>query len=115
MSEKKEILEMDALIYVVYRGMEGAMKALKEYKENHGKISITEEDLKDFLKNLSKDYVEKLPLGEKLLLKYFFQLPWSDAVKIVSDFALGLGKKEDGTYKTMGDVVSDILGKYIGA
>jgi len=117
MSEKdgKEVLEIDALIYVAYKGIESAMKALKEYKENHGKISPTEGNFNSLLKNLSRGYIEKLPVGEKLLLKYFFQLPWPDAVKLISDFALSLGKKKDGTYKTIGDVISDILGNYIGA
>ena len=41
-------------------------------------------------------------------------LPWSEAIRLASEFALSLGKRKDGSYKTVGEILSDGIKKYTG-
>ena len=48
MNKVEETLEMNALIFAMYRGIEGALKGLKEYRENQGKIPNDVMDIESF-------------------------------------------------------------------
>ncbi|MDI6798547.1 MAG: hypothetical protein QMD12_00915 [Candidatus Aenigmarchaeota archaeon] len=112
----KEIFkDSDALAFLIYKGLEGAVNGLEEYRIcKKNSMELKNKILKKSIKGLLEEYIDKLPFFEKLAIKTFLSLPWSETIKLFSDFALSYGKKDDGTYKSTFDTVVDGLKKYFG-
>jgi hypothetical protein len=112
----EEILkDPDALIFIIYRGIDGAMGAWEEYKTNGKNIAgpkYAKKEMEAALKGVFKKYLEKLPLSQKIAIKAFLSLSWSDVAKHFYDTILEIGKKDDGSYKNAEDTLFDILKKY---
>lgn len=114
----EEVLnDPEALKFIAYRSMREAMEALEEYKINKKNIASSnnlENGMEVAFKNFTKDYIGKLPLTQKIAVKTLLSLPWSDLSKNIYEAVLGLGKKEDGSYKNTEETVIDLLEKYLG-
>lgn len=107
----EEVLkDKDAILFLVYKGMEGIANGIEEYKV-YKKSGIKEKTIRKNFEKILESYIEGLPLTEKLMVKTILSLPWSETIKLVSDLALSYGKKDDGNYKSTFEVIVDMLKK----
>lgn len=116
---KQALENPDALVFMLYKGIEAAMNALEEYKISENILPKTEEiarkGMASLIEEMKRKYIEKLSFKEKLFIKVVMSIPWSEVVKPLYESLLDLGKKEDGSYKTTGETIKDHLKKVVGS
>jgi len=111
LDDLKEISkDPNAFAFLIYKGIEGALSGLEEYRISK-KIVYSNKFFEKNFEDMIKGYLEDLPFLERTMIKTFLSLPWPDTVKFLSDMFLDFGKKGDGSYKNTMEVLKGSLKK----
>lgn len=101
----------DAVVFLIYKGIEGAMNGLEEYKLGKKNFANSGEMKYDF-GEIIDGYFNRLPYFERITLKTVMSLPWNETLGLIYNFALNLGKNGVGDYKSTIDVLKDCFTSY---
>jgi len=124
--EKKELNDLQPLLYAFLRGYKEFASAMNEYEQGNV-VPVTEENLQESLHNgmatlveeltgkydLSLDaFIDLVPSKYKPLARVIKKMPFDQVVDIAADIIKEYGKDEEtGKYKSLEHVVTKSLGK----